>query len=264
MTAVAIARAAAALLIGGSITVRAQALPATGSIETAASASAVSDGYGNWSSAYARGFWQPDARTILIPEIAVSRQFHDAGTLFALGAMHTIDDDWYAFASASTSAGGFYLPEFRGVALLDRKLLSDRRLVLNAGGSFAQWKDAHSDVGLSAGAIYYFGAPIVLEAGTNHNISRPGNVGSQSYFAAVTEGRAGSHLLIARVSGGREAYAALSPGQAITNFSSHTGSLTLRQWVARGAGVVAGAEHYTNQFYHRTGVSLGGFWNIIE
>ena len=251
-----------ALLLVCPVALRAQPRSLTSSIETAASASAVSDGYGNWSSAYARGFWQPNARTTLLPEIAVSRQFHDNGTLFALGTIHAFDDDWYAFASASTSAGGFYLPRFRGVAVLDRKLLSNRQLVLNAGASFAQWKDAHSDVGLSAGAIYYFGAPVLLEIGTNRNVSRPGNVTSQSYFAAVTEGRAGSHFVVVRVSGGREAYAALSPGQAITNFSSHAASFTLRQWVTHGAGIVAGAEYYANQFYHRTGLTLGSFWNI--
>ncbi len=197
-----------------------------------------------------------------MPEIAVSQEFHDKGTLFALGATRNLDEDWYASAFASTSAGGFYLPKAGGALVLDRKLLPDRQLVLNAGASFVQWKDAHSDVGISAGAIYYFGLPVVLEVGTTHNISRPGNVGSQSYFAAVTEGRAGSHYLIARVSGGREAYAVLSPDQPITDFGSHSASLVLRQWLAYGAGVVAGAEYYSNQFYHRSGLTLGAFWNI--
>jgi YaiO family outer membrane protein len=257
-----IGRVVAVLLAAWPCTAHAQAVTQRPSIETAASASSVSDGYGNWTSGYARGTWQTDARTTLFPEIAVSRQFHDDGTLFALGATHTFDDDWYGFASASTSAGGFYLPRFRGVAVLDRKLLPSRRLVVNVGGSFAQWKDAHSDVGLSAGAIYYFAAPVVVEAGTNRNISRPGNVASQSYFAAITAGRAGSRVVVARISGGREAYAALAPGLAITDFASRTQSLVLRQWLTPSAGIVAGAEHYSNQFYHRTGMTLGAFWSI--
>jgi YaiO family outer membrane protein len=252
----------AALLLMHAAVGGAQVRPATSSIETAASASAVSNGFGNWRSMYARGVWQAGARTTLTPELAVSRQFHDEGTLLALGATRVLDDDWYASATAATSAGGFYLPRFRGTAVLNRKLLPNRQLVLNAGASFAQWKDVHSDVGFSAGAIYYLTAPVVLEAGANRNISRPGNVASQSYFAAVTEGRPGAHYLVARVSGGREAYATLVPGQAITNFASRTASLTLRQWVAGGAGVVAGAEYYSNPFYHRTGLTLGGFWSI--
>jgi YaiO family outer membrane protein len=257
-----ITRALAASLLACPLALRAQARAPTNSIEVAASASAVSNGYGNWSSLYARGAWQADTKTTFFPEAAISREFHDNGALFGLGATRVFDDDWYAFASTSTSAGGFYLPRFRGVALLNRKLLPKRQLVLNAGGSFTQWKDAHSDVGLTVGAIYYFDAPVVLEGGTNRNISRPGSVASQSYFLALTEGRASSHYLVAHVSGGREAYATLAPGQAITDFASHTGSLTLRQWVAHDVGFVAGAEYYANPFYHRTGLTLGGFWNI--
>ena len=253
---------AGALLLACPGVVQAQARRPASSLETAASASSVSNGYGNWSSLYARGVAEAGTRTTLVPEVAISRQFHDQGTLFGLGATQVIDEDWYAYASTSTSSGGFYLPRFRGVAVLSRKLLPERRLVLNAGGSFAQWKDAHSDVGLSAGGIYYFAAPVVLDFGANHNISRPGNVTSQSYFGAVTLGRPGSRVLIARVSGGREAYAALSPGHAITNFTSHAASLAVRQPVSHGAGVIAGAEHYANQFYRRTGLTLGAFWNI--
>ncbi|MEP6731888.1 MAG: YaiO family outer membrane beta-barrel protein [bacterium] len=262
MKIVVIGRAAVALLLLCPNATRAQARPPANSIETAASSSTVSDGYGNWAALSVRASLESGAHTTLIPEVAVSRQFHDNGTLFALGAIQTFDDDWYGFASASTSAGAFYLPRVRGVAVLHRKLLHDRSLVVNAGGSYTQWKDAHSDVGVSAGAAYYFAAPVVVEVGANHNISRPGNVTSQSYFAAVTEGRSGSHYLIARASGGREAYAVIGPANAITNFASHVASLTLRQWVTQRSGVVAGAEYYMNEFYHRTGLSLGGFWNI--
>ncbi|MEO8621601.1 MAG: YaiO family outer membrane beta-barrel protein [bacterium] len=262
MKPVVIAHAAVALLLLCPNATRAQGRPPANSIETAASSSAVSDGYGNWAALNVRASLQPSARTTLIPEVAVSRQFHDNGTLFALGVIQTLDDDWYAFVAASTSAGAFYLPRARGVAVLNRKLLHNRRLVVNAGGSYTQWKDAHSDVGLSAGAAFYFPAPVVVEVGANHNISRPGNVTSQSYFAAVTEGRSGSHYLIARASGGREAYALIGPANSITNFASHVASLTLRQWLTPRSGVVVGAEYYTNAFYHRTGLTLGGFWNI--
>ena len=237
-------------------------VPGRATIETGVSASAVDNGYGNWSSLYARAAWPVGARTLLLPELATSQEFHDRGTLVGLAATQTLSDRWYAFGALSTSAGGFYLPRFRGTVTLNRKLLPSRRLVLNAGASYAKWKDAHSDAGLSAGGAYYFAAPLIVEVGTNRNLSRPGNVASQSYFAAVTEGRSGSHYLVVRASGGREAYAAIAPGEAITDFASHAVSLTWRQWTARSAGFIVGAERYANKFYGRTGVSVGAFWNI--
>lgn len=242
--------------------VGAQAPVARSTIEAGASASAVDHGYGNWTSLYLRGSWTLDPSTVIQPEIVPSQQFHDRGTFIGLGATRVLNDDWYAFGAAATSAGGFYLPQFRGTAVLNRKLLSSRQLVLNVGASYANWKDAHTDLGISAGGAYYFAAPWIVEAGTTWNSSRPGNVASQSYFGAVTEGRNGSHYLILRAGGGREAYQVLSAGHSITDFSSNSISLTWRQWVTRGAGVTMAGERYTNPFYHRTGFSLGGFWSI--
>jgi len=148
------------------------------------------------------------------------------------------------------------------VLVANGKVLPSRRLVLNAGVAYSQWKDPHSDVGVSAGGAYYFEQPLVVQAGTTRNVSRPGNVASQSYYVAVTEGRASSHYLVARASGGREAYAVIAPGQPITDFASHAFSLTWRRWLVPGAGIIVGAEHYANQFYGRTGLTLGGFWSI--
>ena len=65
-----------------------------------------------------------------------------------------------------------------------------------------------------------------LEAGTNFNRSRPGNVQSQSSFAAVTEGRDGHHFVILRVGGGNEAYQIIAPGSAVSDFESSVASLT--------------------------------------
>jgi YaiO family outer membrane protein len=233
-----------------------------GTLEAGVSAAGVDNGYGDWRALYVTAALPVGVSTVLFPEIATSQRFHDAGTLFGLGATQTLSDDWYLFGAATTSAGGFYLPRARGTVTLNRKLLSTRRLVLNVGTSYAQWKDAHSDVGIAAGAAYYFDAPFIVEGGTNRNVSRPGDVASQSYFVAVTEGRAGAHYLILRASGGREAYAALAPGQVITDFASRSISLSWRRWVRPTAGVVVGAERYANPFYGRTGLSLGAFWNI--
>ncbi|MEO7456438.1 MAG: YaiO family outer membrane beta-barrel protein, partial [Gemmatimonadaceae bacterium] len=186
----------------------------------------------------------------------------DKGTLFGIGVTQTLSEPWYAFAAVTGGTGAFYLPNVRVTALLNRKLLPSRRLVVNAGGSYAKWKDAHNDRGLAAGALYYFESPLILEVGTNRNFSYPGNVQSQSYFVTAIEGRPGAHVLVVRASGGREAYQVLAPGQPIADFNSHSGSVTLRQWLTAKAGAVVGAEHYGNEFYQRNGFTLGAFWNL--
>ena len=255
------AAAMATLVAFGSARAQVAAQP-TNTMDAGAAASAVNNGYGNWSSLYLRGTLQASPSTVIYPEIVASREFHDQGALFSLGATHVLDNAWYVTGAATTSAGGFYLPRARVVAVANRKVLPSKRLVLNAGGSYAQWKDVHSDIGFSAGGAYYFTSPLLLEAGTNRNVSRPGNVASQSYFGAVTAGSAGTRYLTFRATGGHEAYSPLAPGQAIADFASHNISLSLRQWVRRGRGFVVGVEQYGNPFYHRESLSLGAFWPI--
>lgn len=233
-----------------------------GTIEAGVAAAQVTQAFGNWRSAYARAALRLDPSTILFPEIVASQEFHDRGTLVGLGATRTLNEDWYAFGAVSTSAGGFYLPRVRAALQLNRKLLASRSLVVNAGVSYIAAKDEHRDEALSLGAAYYFAAPWIIEAGTSLNRSRPGNVRSQSTFGAITEGREGKHFIILRVGGGNEAYQIIAPGSAVSDFESSVASLTWRQWVKNGAGFVVGAERYGNPFYHRTGISLGGFWNI--
>jgi YaiO family outer membrane protein len=239
-----------------------QTAATVGTVEAGVGAAQLTDAFGNWRSAYARGAFRLDGATVLLPEVVASREFGDRGTFLGLGATRTLNDDWYAFGSVGTSAGGFYLPRFRAAAALNRKLLASRQLVLNGGASYFESKDGHRDVAVSAGGAYYFAAPWIIEGGTNWNTSHPGNVHSQSYFGAVTEGRRGEHYLILRIGGGREAYQLLAPGSAITDFRSNVLSLTWRQWLTQRSGVVIAAERYDNPYYRRTGISLGGFWDI--
>jgi YaiO family outer membrane protein len=233
-----------------------------GTVEAGVGAAQVTDAFGNWQSAYLRAALRLDGATVLLPEVVTSQEFRDHGTLLALGATRTLNEDWYAFGSVGTSVGGFYLPRLHATAMLNRKLLSSRQLVVNGGASYFEAKDGHRDVAVSAGGAYYFGAPWIVEGGTSWNSSHPGNVQSQSYFGAITEGRLGEHYLILRAGGGREAYQILSQGNAISDFRSTVLSLTWRQWLTHGGGVMIAAERYDNPYYRRTGLALGGFWDI--
>lgn len=234
----------------------------TGTIDVGIGAASITNGYGNWQSAYTRASLQINPATVVMPEIVVSRQFHDQGTYLGLAATRTLNPDWYVFGAVATSAGGFYLPRFRVGGTINRKLLPSRRLIVNVGGSYVDAKDPHHDVAASAGAAYYFAAPIIVEGGVSSNWSQPGNVRSQSGFGAITEGREHSHYVVLRYGGGSEAYQILAPGNAIADFRSNVLTVTWRQWLQRHGGFVVSGEHYTNPFYHRTGFSIGGFWDI--
>jgi YaiO family outer membrane protein len=250
-------------LSGALATARGQQPAATvGTVEAGVGAAEVTRGFGNWRSAFARAAFRVDDATVVFPELVTSQQFRDRGTFFGLGATRTLSDDWFAFGSVGTSAGGFYLPRFRAAATLNRKLLASRQLVVNAGASYYESKDSHRDVAVMAGGAYYFAAPWILEGGTSWNSSHPGNVRSHSYFGAITQGRAGEHYVILRTGAGREAYQILAPGSVVSDFRSNVASLTWRQWLTRRGGFVIAGERYDNPHYRRTGLSLGGFWDI--
>jgi YaiO family outer membrane protein len=245
-----------------SITGAQQPVLSTGTIDVGIGGATITNGFGNWESAYARASLQAGPATVVFPEIVVSRQFHDNGTYLGLGATHTLNPDWYLFGAVATSAGGFYLPRFRAGATLNRKLLPSRRLVLNVGGAYIDAKDPHHDVAASAGAAYYFTAPWIVEGGVSSNWSQPGNVRSRSGFGALTEGRDGNHYIVLRYGGGNEAYQILAPGNAVADFRSNVLTLSWRQWLKRHGGFVVSGEHYTNPFYRRSGFTVGGFWDI--
>ncbi|MEO7770242.1 MAG: YaiO family outer membrane beta-barrel protein, partial [Gemmatimonadaceae bacterium] len=86
--------------------------------EVAASASAVSNGYGDWAALSMRAALAVGARTVFLPEVTTSQEFHDKGTLFGIGVTQTLSEPWYAFAAVTGGTGAFYLPNVRVTALL--------------------------------------------------------------------------------------------------------------------------------------------------
>jgi YaiO family outer membrane protein len=233
--------------------------PLTSTVTAGVGANAVSGGFGDWRSAFVRGAFVRGS-WVVMPEVVVSHQFHDEGTYFGLSATHVINEDWYVFAAAATSRGGFYLPRARAAATVYRKLLASRRLVVNAGTSYHEAKDVHRDVSLSTGAAYYFTAPWILEGGMALNRSNPGSVQGASGYAALTRGREGAYYLVGRVGVAREAYQIVGPSETVTDFHSTTALVSWRRWTSRSVGVTAGVEWYRNPFYHRTGATIGAFW----
>jgi YaiO family outer membrane protein len=233
--------------------------PLRGEVSATGSYHALSDSLPSWSFVQLRGLFHAGPSDVWTGEIVDEREFGDAGIFLGVANTHTFNQNWYAFTAAGTSAGGFFLPRFRATATVSRKWLPARRLVTSLGGGYHAAKDAHRDYSVSAGALYYFPAPVIVESGVTWNNSTPGGVVSRYQFLVVTQGREGERYIIVRIAGGHEAYQLIGPTSPIADFASRSASLAVRQWVTSGWGLSLGAEIYSNSSYTRKGVTLGAF-----
>jgi YaiO family outer membrane protein len=227
-------------------------------IEAGGTYHSLTAGYPAWKGIYVRA-QIPTARTTWGTEVVNQQEFGDHGTYFGLSATRVINEDWHLFGSVGTSAGGFFYPRIRADATINRKWLSRRQLVTSFGGGYYAAKDDHRDFNIATGAVYYFQRPWIVEGGLRFNQSSPGAVLSQSQFIAVTQGRANRHYLVFRAGFGREAYQLTAPQSTLVDFSSQVFSGTYRQWLGDHWGVNSSVEHYRNNFYKRTGTTIGFF-----
>lgn len=237
------------------------AAPLDNFVEVGIGTQKLSNGFGSWSSIYARSQYRLNERHSLSAEVERSRQFGDSGTYFALGDTFSINPDLYASVTVGSSTGGFYLPKYRVDAFLNRKFLRARNLVGTVGLGYYKAKDEHNDTSLYLGATYYFAPRWIIEGGIRFNNSNPGSVGSHSQFVALTNGKDHERFITLRAGNGRESYQLVAPGSPLVDFASKEVSLTVRQWIGENQGVNVVLEHYKNPSYSRKGVSLGYFQN---
>jgi YaiO family outer membrane protein len=233
--------------------------PPRGEISATGSYHALSDPLQPWAFEQFRGLAHVGSSDVLAGEVVNQREFGDEGIFLGVANTHTFNQDWFAFASAGTSVGGFFLPRFRANATVSRKWLRARQLVTTVGGGYNGAKDAHRDYSGTAGAVYYFPAPLIVEGGVTWNNSTPGGVLSRYQFLAVTHGREHARYIIVRVAAGHEAYQLIAPASPIADFASRSASVTVRQWVNFSWGLAVGAEIYSNSSYSRRALTLGAF-----
>lgn len=234
------------------------AQPSTGYVEAGSARYRQTADLGDMRQVYLRTAVRTNQRDVWQGELQHQQAFGDQGLFVGATNTHTFSPDFYTILSAGTSSGGFFLPRGRVGLTLARTWLPGA-LVTTVGASYLQWKDDHRDTQFSLGALYYFGTPLVVEAGATWNRSRPGSVLSRNQFLAATLGRERERYLIARIATGNEAYQLISGGRPIVDFRSSGGSLGIRQWVRRTWGVSGTVEAYTNPFYDRRGVTIGAF-----
>jgi YaiO family outer membrane protein len=233
--------------------------PPRGEISAIGSYQALSEPLRSWTFVQFRGLLHVGQSDVWSGEMVDQSEYGDTGIFLGLANTHAFNQDWFAFTSAGTSVGGFFLPRFRANETLSRKWLGARQLITTMGGGYYEAKDAHRDYSVAAGAIYYLPPPVIIEGGVTWTDSTPGGVVSRYQFLAVTQGRERKRYIIVRIAGGHEAYQLIAPTSPIADFASRSASLTVRQWVNSGWGVSLGAEIYSNSSYSRRAVTFGAF-----
>ncbi len=260
-----VGRAARAVL-GSCLLLACSALSAAGQshdgyVEAGATYHRLTANLGTMQQLYLRGAAHTDSSDVWQGEIVGQREFGDKGVFYGLTNTRSLGPRVYSIASVGASGGAFFLPRYRGGLTLAYKWLP-HSLVTTAGAGYIAWKDAHRDTQWSAGAIYYFGVPLVVETGVSWNRSTPGNLTSRYQFVAATAGRERVRYLFARIAGGHESYQLIAPGKPIADFRSSSVSGGVRQWVKRRWGLTVSGERYSNPSYRRSGITAGAFAQI--
>lgn len=232
--------------------------PVRPSLELSTGAQRLSSGLGNWRDVTLRGVYGLPSHT-LQAELSQHQRFGQNGTFLGVSDTYIIDDDWFSWVSVGAGDGAFYLPRYRIDATLSRKWLEKRNLVTSFGFGYYNAPDGHVDRGLTAGLVYYFESPWVVEAGVRLNSSNPGSINTQQQFLAASYGRDKQDLVTARYGWGGEGYQSIAANTQLVNFQSREASVAWRHWFNPTTGLLVGANRYTNPSYNRTGVTVGAF-----
>lgn len=241
-----------------------------GYLEFGGAHSALTGSDPNWNDFYVRGQLSGGNNAVMLESMRQGR-FGDSGWWFSGGWNRIFNPNWYADFHVGTSVGGFFLPKLRTDAFINRKLLTQKQLILTFGGGYDRSKRidqvTNAATRVQVGATYYFNLPktdipLIAQGGVNWTHANPGAILARAQYLAITEGHEKEHYITVRAEIGREGYELF--GNEITqfNFPIHNYSATWRQWIGLNWGFNAVFEHDGNPYYRRNGGSLGVFFEF--
>ncbi|WP_343727068.1 YaiO family outer membrane beta-barrel protein [Burkholderia seminalis] len=216
-------------------------------------------GYGDWYGVHLRGVYQDGGRTVL-GELAQLHRFGENTQLGALTYVQDLGPDWFGGIGFAGTTSGTILPSARVDLSINRKLLSDRSLVVSLGAGYAWNRSGHRDQLYHAGVIWYALPKWIFEAGMNYTVDSPGSVKAPAYYGAVTYGEVGKSVIVLRGGFGREAYQVTGSGSQIADFRSHEIDAKWRYWFTRKWGTQLEFNYYHNPYYSRIGGELSVFY----
>ncbi len=230
-----------------------------GFVELGGDYNSLSGNFQRWEDAYLRGGIS-SGRNNFNGELSRQSRYGDTGWYYSLGWIRSWSEDWYSELDfGSSTVGGFFLPKVRTDALINRKLLSRRQLVVTLGGGYDLSKTINSAYRGEIGATYYFERPWIVQGGVTWTHANPGSILARTQFVAVTQGHAKEHYITLRAETGREGYELIGPTTSLFDFPIHNYSATWRQWLGPGWGINTSLEHEDTPFYHRNGGTFGIF-----
>jgi YaiO family outer membrane protein len=199
----------------------------------------VSNQLGHWAGGGLSLAYKWSDRLTTTGQVLGQRRPGDAEPL--LGASTRIEWSEWLYTDMALSGGGAndpaaFFPRFRFDWTANVKPPVPG-LILNGGITQLYFGDPVQGRVLRAGAVYYW-RRFVFQGTLFFNTSRPGNHKSKAGNGAVQYGQEGRYWLGVVAGGGREAWQTLALTPQDAEFSSYSGSVFLRKWLAPTYGIV--------------------------
>ena len=199
----------------------------------------VSNGFGNWWGGGLTLSGQPSDRIMVAGSFFSQSRPGEWEQLVAFRAL--INWSKWFYTDATVSGGGpddpaAFFPKFRYDLSANVKVPFLRGLILTGGLTRLYFGNPNNGRIRRAGAIYYW-RHFVFQGNLNFNNARPGNHKSKAVDGAVQYGREGHYWIGLVAGGGREAWQTLTFTPQDVQFTSYSGSVFLRKWLARSYGV---------------------------
>ena len=216
----------------------------------------VSNGYGDWSGAYARVI-VPGARNTLFLDALGVRGFGERGVQGGVAHRLAWNDRWFHMLGVNVGDGSPLFPRYRTDGLIGRRWGATGAVQTVAGASYVQSIATLSDVALLGAATWYAPNGFVLESGIRYNTSRPGDINSHRVHAIAMYAPNSRRSFSTRLIGGTEGWQIVNVGTTLTRFASQELALAWRERIGTSRALNVQFDRYSNPYYTRMGVTLG-------
>lgn len=222
----------------------------------------LSAGYASWQDATLRGLYRQGDQLWGIDLVHADR-FSEKGFYAGLQDTVQLAPDWRASLGYGVGSEVNWLPRYRLDGFVHHTWGSQRNWVTHLGLGEYRAHDEHRDrwrsIGLSAYMHSALLGPWVAEGEMRWTRSDPGQVNTRRQFVALTWGQHRVDQVTWRHGWGREGWQAIGDARLLVDFASRQDTLGWRHWFSPDWGIRLEADHYRNNQYRRTGLTLGVF-----
>lgn len=219
-------------------------------------------GYASWQDTALRGLYRKGDHLWGMDLVHADR-FSEKGDYAGLQDTLELNPDWRVSLGYGMGSRVNWLPRYRLDGFVHHNWAAQRNWVTSLGlGEYRahdEYRSRWASIGLSAYMDSDSLGPWVAQAEVRWTRTDPGQVDTRQQFVALTWGKHRIDQITWRHAWGREGWQALGDARLLVDFASRQDTLAWRHWIDAQWGVRLEAEHYRNDQYRRTGVSLGVF-----